>query len=106
MVESKQQYDQRMFERQPILVEARIQGESCWYDCRISNISTGGAKLQVDQQIAHGEMVCLKIGDFGEFSATVCWQQSRELGVKFTHDPLEMADVVIGLATYGSRVAR
>ncbi|MFZ2301689.1 MAG: PilZ domain-containing protein [Gallionella sp.] len=87
--------------RESILTQARIMAGEGWHNCRILNISTGGAKLQTDRRIGHGTAVLLQIGEFGQFSATVAWQQDTEIGVKFTHDALEMAAVIMGLASYG-----
>ncbi len=87
--------------RESILTQARIMVDGDWHNCRILNISTGGAKLQIDGRIGHGTPVSLQIGEFGQFGATVAWQQDAEIGVKFTHDALEMAAVIMGLASYG-----
>jgi len=91
----------REHERRTILVEARILDGEEWHDCRIVNISVGGAKLLIGRQFNHGTSVLLHIGNFGRFSGTAVWQNSEELGVKFTHDPAEIAEVVMGLAMYG-----
>jgi len=83
------------------MVEARIRDHAEWHDCRIVNISAGGAKLRIERRFEQGADVQLHIGQLGQFSGTVVWQHSEELGVKFTHDPAEMADVIMGLALYG-----
>jgi hypothetical protein len=87
--------------REKILTHAEILINDDWYDCRILNISVGGAKLLLDRQIDRGLAVILQIGQFGQFNVTVAWQQSGELGIKFNHDALEMAGVIMGLASYG-----
>ena len=87
--------------REAILTEAKIMVDGGWHNCRILNISTGGAKLQTDRHISHGIAVSLQIGKFGQFGAIVAWQQGGELGVKFTHDASEIAGVIMGLASYG-----
>ena len=92
---------QRKDTRETILTQARIMADGDWHNCRILNISTGGAKLQIDRRISHGTPISLQIGEFGQFGATVAWQQDTEVGVKFTHDALEMAAVIMGLASYG-----
>lgn len=92
---------QRQDTRESILTQAKLMADGEWHNCKIINISTGGAKLQIDRRFNHGMAVALQIGEFGQFSATVAWQQGAELGVKFTHDALEMAGVIMGLASYG-----
>ena len=101
MPESDEMENKRKDTRESILSKAKIMVDGDWHNCRILNISTGGAKLQIDRHIDRGIEVLLRIGQFGQFSATVAWQQSGEIGVKFTHDALEMAGVIMGLASYG-----
>lgn len=73
-----------------------------WHECRIRNISAGGAKLQSDSvSLEQGMEILLEIGNFGQFGGTVTWQSGEELGIKFTHDPAEMSEVAMGLALYG-----
>jgi hypothetical protein len=91
----------REHERRTLSVEAQIMDGRQWSDCRIANFSAGGAKLEVNRQMEPGTVVWLEIGKFGQFRATVVWQHGKETGVRFAHDPAEMAEVVIGLATYG-----
>ena len=87
--------------RESTRTQARIMVDGNWHDCRIVNISTGGAKLQIGWRMSHGIAVVLQIGSFGQFDATVAWQQDGEMGVRFTHDAGEMAGVIMGLASYG-----
>ena len=87
--------------RETILTKAEIMVDGTRHSCRILNISTGGAKLEIDRHLDRGIEVFLQIGKFGQFRATVVWQQSGEIGVKFSHDAAEMANVIMGLASYG-----
>jgi hypothetical protein len=90
-----------LYERKTVRMVARILDGGQWYDCQIMNISVGGAKVRFDRRFGQGASVRLEIGSLGQYGATVAWQSSEELGVRFNHDPLEMADVVMGLAMYG-----
>ncbi len=91
----------REYERTEVLVKARIMDGGHWLDCTIVNISASGAKLRSSSNYYQGETVRLRIGNFGEFGGVVSWHNSQNVGIKFTHDPLEMADVLMGLAVYG-----
>lgn len=99
----EQNYEQsrRKYERRPILFDARIMEGGQWQDCRILNMSAGGAKLIVSRNINHGAIISLELGIFGQFSGTVVWTDREEVGIKFSHDPAEMAEVLMGLAMYG-----
>lgn len=99
--ESTAAHDQRAYERRTVLVAARIHDGEEWHECRIVNISLGGAKLRTGRRIDPGATVLLDIERFGRFSGTVVWRHSEELGITFTHNPDEVADMVMGLAIYG-----
>ena len=101
MLEPDSTEHKRKDTRETILTKAKVMVDGDWHNCRVLNISTGGAKLQIDRRIEHGTLVSLQIGEFGQFGATIAWQQDTEIGVKFTHDALEMAAVIMGLASYG-----
>ncbi|MBI4679092.1 MAG: PilZ domain-containing protein [Elusimicrobia bacterium] len=84
-------------------VEARLQPEADprWHRCRILNISPGGAKVAIDLALSRGDPVRLDIPRFGRFGGEVVWRSDGEAGLRFTHDPAEMTEVVMGLAVYG-----
>jgi len=91
----------REYERSEVLFEARIKCGDFWRDCLLINLSVTGTKLKINSSFSQGEKVCLEIGNFGEFGGVVAWQNSQEIGVRFFHNPSELADVVIGMAMYG-----
>ncbi len=93
----------REYERSEVLVGARIKGGEFWHDCLLINVSVSGAKLKIDSNssFSKGENVRLEIGHFGEFGGVIAWQNSQEVGVRFAHNPSELAEVVIGMAMYG-----
>jgi len=92
----------RNYERRTVLVEARLMEGGQWRECRILNISAGGAKLLAAPSInGEGMPALLEIGSFGQFGCAVVRQNGEEVAVKFTHDPAEMQEVVMGLAMYG-----
>lgn len=93
--------DHRAHARRTVLVAGRILEGEEWRPCEIINVSAGGAKIRIDHQVSPGTVVRLEIGPFGHFNGTIAWQQGEEVGLKFSHDPAEMAEVVIGLAMYG-----
>jgi len=92
---------QRNYPREAVRAGAKIMLAGHWHECTIVNISPKGAKLNIDLQISRGVEVLVKIGNFGEYRATVAWHQGAEVGVEFGHDPAEMTDVMMGLASYG-----
>ena len=91
----------REYERREILTKGKIKNGQCWHDCLIINLSVRGAKIRIDSAFQQGGDVLLQIGNFGEFDGVVAWHNAQDIGITFTNDPAEMADVVMGLATYG-----
>ncbi|MFA6316976.1 MAG: PilZ domain-containing protein [Elusimicrobiota bacterium] len=81
-------------------LKARLEEGGTWHDCLILNISPGGAKVSVEGPASDAKVVHLEIGRFGRFGAEVVWRAGSELGLRFTHDPAEMTEVVLGLAVY------
>ena len=93
--------NRRGHERRDILSRTKILDCQQWHDCPIINISICGSKIRIDSDFRQGGEVRLQIGNFGDFGGVIAWHNAREIGITFTDDPLEMADVVMGLAMYG-----
>jgi hypothetical protein len=91
----------RVYPRETLRTEAEIMIDGQWHDCAIVNISPAGAKLHIARDISRGKAVFIKIGEFGQFSATVAWCHGDEIGVKFDHDPSEMTRVLIDMESQG-----
>ena len=91
----------RQHERWSKANDGRIRLNDQWHPCRTINVSVGGAQLWVEHEMTLGSDALLEIGNFGQFRVNVAWRRGNDVGVKFAHDPAEMADVVMGLATYG-----
>lgn len=104
--------ERRRHPRKPVDVPARLQDAAHelharlevnhhWHDCRIVNISPGGAKVQIKDELIRGKRAHLKIENFGQFSAHIVWRSGDEIGLHFDESTDKMAEVVVGLAVYG-----
>lgn len=82
-------------------VSASLELDRRWRDCRIVNISPGGAKVIVTGPSGRGKSAHLKIARFGRFTAAVVWRAGSELGLRFDHNQEKIAEVILGLAVYG-----
>ncbi|MBI5622956.1 MAG: PilZ domain-containing protein [Elusimicrobia bacterium] len=80
---------------------ARLEEGGTWHHCLIINISPGGAKVSIGEPVGQAKTVHLEIAKFGRFGCEVVWRSGSELGLRFTHDPAAMSEVVMGLAVYG-----
>lgn len=90
---------ERDYPREPANTQTGIMCNGQWHDCVITNISASGAKLSLSLNISRGKDVTIKLGEFGQFNATVAWCSGGEIGVRFDHDPLEMTRVLIAMAS-------
>jgi pilus assembly protein CpaF len=53
-------------------------------DCRVSNISPGGARVRVPETIGLGQAVTLVTSGHGEFYGVIAWERDGIAGIKFT----------------------
>lgn len=91
----------REHQRRQHLVQARLMVGARWYDTRIADMSVGGAKLEIEVELSGDPEVWVELGQFGKFRAEIVWQHGSTVGIRFLHDPAEVAEVIMGMATYG-----
>lgn len=93
--------DHRSHARRTVLMSGRLLCGGVWADCEVVNVSAGGARLRILGDYCAGQELCLEIEPCGQFPGVAAWVRGGELGLKFTRDPAETAEALIGLATYG-----
>lgn len=49
--------------------------------CRVVNLSSRGAQLEIDGAVAAGESVTLVMEPLGEFTGTIAWQRDGKAGL-------------------------
>ena len=91
----------REHQRRQHLVRSRLMVGALWHETRLADMSVGGAKLEVDAEFAEGSEVWLELGQFGKVRGEIVWQRGGTVGVHFLHDPAEVAEIIMGMATYG-----
>jgi hypothetical protein len=100
MLEPMRPDQRRANERTSSLVDGRIASKGEWHNCRIVDVSVGGARLWLEYVLPETNEALLEIGHFGQFRTHLAWQQGKNVGVRFAHEPAEMAELVMALATY------
>lgn len=83
--------DRRRFTRNSVLWMGRIIVDERMVDCKILNISVGGAKIVVSDSFDYVGPVTLRIDRFGDFEGEIVWQAREKRGVKFLEDPQVVA---------------
>ncbi len=84
----------RKFPRRLVLLSGAIYVENRAVDCRILDISVGGARLRTERAFEHDSRFPLMIYRFGEFPVQVAWEDDTELGITFTDEPDEIQRVI------------
>ncbi len=93
--------DHREHARSAVLMAGRLYCCGEWKPCQVVNVSAGGARLKIDSPYCPGQELALELGACGQYPGLVAWARGEEIGFKFTCDPAEVAEALIGLATYG-----
>lgn len=95
----------RRYDRTELRLRAEVASFGRALECRLVNISAGGAKLRlaIGDSLPEGARVELVLDSFGRFPATVIWSVAEHLGLQFLVPSEEMAETVMGLAVYAHR---
>ena len=97
MEATKQESDQRRFERTTVLWSGNLVFQEQIVACVIVNISAGGAMVRTEDAAFCLTSVVLRNERIGDLAAEVVWRQNDELGLKFI-DGLETVAEIIGQA--------
>ncbi len=68
---------------------------------QVIDISTGGAKVSVENDIEPNTPVVLSIIRFGDYTGEIVWFRETAVGIRFTEDPAVTSDLAYAMATYG-----
>jgi hypothetical protein len=80
--------------RVQVLWSGQLRSKETSNDCRIVNVSLGGAKAHVSNPSDIISPVTLAIDRFGEFSCEIVWREGNYLGLKFLDDPQTIEETV------------
>lgn len=94
--------NQRQFARKNLFFSASIRSHQDRCACDILNMSAGGARVHIDDEIEglKDDGVVLTIDDYGDVASRVVWQEGLYLGIKFEEDPRRMHDQTMAMAIF------
>ena len=92
----------RHHERTDARVTARFLYAGRWIAGQISDISAGGAKIDVGEPVERHTAITLCIDQFGEYEGEIVWSSGGAVGVKFSEDPQVMSEVAVAVALHGT----
>ncbi|HEY0666403.1 MAG TPA: PilZ domain-containing protein [Gallionella sp.] len=91
--------NQRIYPREPVRTKSKLKVDDQWHDCVVTNISAVGVRLYMRMSVAIGKAVRIQIDELGPYDATVVWCEGDETGLRFDHDPEEIAGLMVALAS-------
>lgn len=94
--------DGRQHERSNVHVVARFLHAGRQITGQITDISAGGAKIDVDQPVEAHTAITLSIDQFGDYEGEIVWSSGGTIGVKFSEDPQVMSEVAVAVALHGT----
>ena len=77
-----------------VLMSGAVYVDNRPIECRVLDVSAGGARLRVDQEFEHEQRFPLMIYRFGEFPVEVAWERDSDLGIAFIEDPAEIERII------------
>jgi len=74
--------DRRRYPRKASFWHAQLQMPAGNFECRVTNLSPRGAKVEIDQPVAYRETVTLIMEPLGEFTGFVALRRNGSLGIR------------------------
>ena len=95
--------DHRSGKRHTINITADLQYDGNAHQAHVSDISTGGAKVELKgPTILTNSIVMIDLPFLKELEASVAWAHGKSLGLKFQDNQNRLDDFLYNLAIYGS----
>ena len=96
----------RKYPRRLVLLSGAVYMDNRPIECRVLDISSGGARIRVDEPFEHDDTFPLMIYRFGEFPTEVAWEKDTDIGVVFIDDPAQIERLIGHLLPAKTRSAR
>lgn len=94
--------ESRRYPRKNMFFSASLASREDRSVCDILNMSAGGARIRLDDQITGiGQPgLVLTIDDYGDIPARLVWQNGYDVGLKFDGDPRRLHDQTMAMALF------
>lgn len=76
--------DRRILSRRRLLWVGRLKYGEFAFDCRVFDLSLGGAKVELDLPLKRGTLVTLQIPEVGIMIANVAWARDGKMALAFS----------------------
>jgi hypothetical protein len=81
----------RRFRRKPVILASKLETDLGIFDCVALDLSLGGARLRLDENVRVLERVTLVLTKFGRFPSEIVWRNIKEAGLQFCEAPEQIA---------------
>ena len=89
--------DQRHYKRAQVVLSGCLINEVETLDCAVIDLSINGARVCLDEALDGKDVVKLRLARSTDLEVTVVWQEEGTLGLQFTEDPRDVANILDGL---------
>ncbi len=96
-VQSQDVTDQRQYKRAQVVLSGCLINEVETLDCAVIDLSITGARVCLDANLEGKEIVKLRLARSTDLDVEVVWQEDGVMGLSFTADPRDVANVLDGL---------
>jgi PilZ domain len=76
----------RAHKRKRVLWGAILDQDGRTWECKVADVSPGGAKIRIDERLTIDSTVVLTIEGIGSFPGEVRWQNEDFAGIRFVED--------------------
>lgn len=76
--------ERRTLSRRRLLWLGRLKYGDFSFDCRVFDLSLGGAKVELDLPLKRGTLVTLQIPDVGIMVANIAWARDGQMALAFS----------------------
>ena len=86
--------ERRISDRRQVALPGNLAGETGMVDCVVQNLSSTGAKVQVDVPFHCANTITLTIHRFGSLHGNIIWRHNDKIGISFLTACPELAGFV------------
>ena len=73
--------ERRKYPRKGSFWHAQLHTPAGNFECRVTNLSPRGARIEIDHLVAHKQVVTLIMEPLGEFTGAVAWRRNGSVGI-------------------------
>ena len=81
----------RRFRRKAVILASKLETNRGVFDCVALDLSLGGARLRLGENVEILERVTLVLAKFGRFPSEIVWRNATEAGLQFDEAPEQIA---------------